>query len=168
MCMLPIAWMVLGYSKHLCILQSVFTDSRKLTVWWQSISIIQTYHMLLFREIMVVNCDICSKHIDPMWKNVESPNFTRVVHLGIFGYGMVKICTVGMVSNDMTRLYKSRVPVCLGCHCLWVWCMELATYHPPDFKNFEVASRFLEDFCTHYLWKWLNKCNKMLEIDISL
>jgi hypothetical protein len=63
------------------------------------------------------------------------------------------MCSLGMVSNGMMRLHKSRVPVRLGGCYLWVCSMELASYHPPGVSNFEVASRFLEDFCTHYLWK---------------
>jgi hypothetical protein len=119
---------------------------------------------LLFREIIVVSLDSHLKHTEALWKNMEFPDCMRVVHFGITGFGMVKMCTVGMASNGMTRLHKSRVPVCLGGCYLWVCCMELASYHPPGVQNFEVISRFLDDFCTHYLWKWLDKCNKMLEI----
>jgi len=40
-----------------------------------------------------------------------------------------------------------------GATQLWLRCMKLASYHQPDAQNFEVATRYFENFCTSALRK---------------
>ena len=57
----------------------------------------------------------------------------------------------GAVSPGELSVVLCCVVLCCGAYYLWLFSVELASYHPSSAKNFEAVSRLLKTPCSDML-----------------